>query len=169
RPHHRELEAQHARRRGRKRRAGGAPPGRPRGPGRGGRPAGRRGRGRGGRSGGRGRPRPPRGAGRGRGQRAETRASHPPAPPAMARVCEACGTENPDVARFCLACGAALGGGPAKAPVRERKFATALFADLVGSTSLGEREDPEVVQSLIAGTLRRLTEEVERYGGIVDK
>ncbi|HEY7283653.1 MAG TPA: AAA family ATPase [Actinomycetota bacterium] len=87
----------------------------------------------------------------------------------MARVCAACGVENPDVARFCLACGSALDGQAAKRSVRERKYAAALFADLVGSTSLGEREDPEVVQSLIAGTFRRLTEEVERYGGIVDK
>src|SRR5436190_9194967 len=87
----------------------------------------------------------------------------------MGGTCVACGTENPDVARFCLACGAALGVAPAAAPVRERKYATALFADLVGSTSLGEREDPEVVQSLITGTFRRLTEEIERYGGIADK
>src|SRR6266540_5939876 len=85
----------------------------------------------------------------------------------MAQACRACGTENPDVARFCLACGAALAG---ERPVRrERKFAAALFADLVGSTSLGEREDPEIVQTLVGGTFRRLTEEVERYGGIVDK
>ena len=58
---------------------------------------------------------------------------------------------------------------PRPAPVRERKFATALFADLVGSTAFGEREDPEVVQSLVSRTFARLAEEVERFGGTIDK
>src|SRR6266511_2130947 len=83
-------------------------------------------------------------------------------------VCPACGEDNPERARFCLACASPLPTGPA-AGRKERKFAAALFADLVGSTSLAEREDPEIVQTLVGGTFRRLTEEVERYGGIVDK
>ena len=58
-------------------------------------------------------------------------------------VCPSCGTENPDGARFCNACATPL--EPERA---ERKFATALFADLVGSTTLAEREDAEVVQSI---------------------
>src|SRR5262249_19435739 len=49
------------------------------------------------------------------------------------------------------------------------KFVAMLFADLVGSTSLGEREDPEVVQDLVAGTFSRLATEIERFGGTVDK
>ena len=44
-----------------------------------------------------------------------------------------------------------------------------LFADLVGSTSLGEREDPEVVQDLVSSTFTRLSQEIERFGGTVDK
>jgi adenylate cyclase len=60
--------------------------------------------------------------------------------------CPSCGTENPDGARFCNACATPL--EPERAGRKERKFATALFADLVGSTTLAEREDPEVVQSI---------------------
>src|SRR5205814_2830766 len=46
---------------------------------------------------------------------------------------------------------------------------TELFADLVGSTALGEREDPEIVQGLIGRTFAKLAAEVERFGGTVDK
>jgi class 3 adenylate cyclase/tetratricopeptide (TPR) repeat protein len=82
----------------------------------------------------------------------------------MPVTCPSCGAEAPDDARFCPSCGAAL------APVsgRERKFATALFADLVGSTDLGEREDPEVVQELVGRVFDRLVPVIERYGGVVD-
>ncbi|HEX5951311.1 MAG TPA: adenylate/guanylate cyclase domain-containing protein [Actinomycetota bacterium] len=85
----------------------------------------------------------------------------------MARVCTSCGTENPDQARFCFACATPL---VESAPARkERKFATALFADVVGSTALAEREDPEVVQSLIGRTFERAATEIERHGGLLEK
>jgi class 3 adenylate cyclase/tetratricopeptide (TPR) repeat protein len=84
------------------------------------------------------------------------------------RTCPTCGGENPDNARFCLHCGAAL--EEAAAPARmERKFATALFADLVGSTTLAEQQDPEVVQSIVGRTFDRLSQEIERYGGHLEK
>jgi class 3 adenylate cyclase/tetratricopeptide (TPR) repeat protein len=51
----------------------------------------------------------------------------------------------------------------------ERKFATALFADLVGSTELAEQEDPEVVQSVVGRTFDRLSHEIERFGGHLEK
>jgi class 3 adenylate cyclase/tetratricopeptide (TPR) repeat protein len=51
----------------------------------------------------------------------------------------------------------------------ERKFASALFADLVGSTALAEREDPEVVQSVVGRTFDRLAEEITRYEGLLEK
>ena len=51
----------------------------------------------------------------------------------------------------------------------ERKFATALFADLVGSTALAEQEDPEVVQSVVGRTFDRLSAEIARYGGHLEK
>ena len=46
---------------------------------------------------------------------------------------------------------------------------TVLFADLSGYTAFAERMDPEAVKSLVDRCLRRLGEEVERYGGAVDK
>ena len=46
---------------------------------------------------------------------------------------------------------------------------TVLFADLSGYTAVAERMDPEAVKALVERCLRRLGEEVERYGGTVDK
>ncbi len=81
-------------------------------------------------------------------------------------ACPACGEENPDRARFCLNCSAPL---QPTASRHERKFATALFADIVGSTALAEREDPEVVQALVGRAFDRLSTEIERYGGLIEK
>ena len=83
------------------------------------------------------------------------------------RTCPRCGEENPDRARFCLNCGEPL--AEAEQRRRERKYATALFADLVGSTSLAEREDPEVVQSVVGRAFDRLSDEVQRYEGLLEK
>jgi class 3 adenylate cyclase len=44
-----------------------------------------------------------------------------------------------------------------------------LFADLSGYTSVAERLDPEAVKGAVDQCLRRLAEEVDRYGGRVDK
>jgi hypothetical protein len=81
-------------------------------------------------------------------------------------TCSACGEENPDRARFCLNCSAPLQPAVSR---HERKFATALFADIVGSTALAEREDPEVVQALVGRAFDRLSAEIERYGGLIEK
>ena len=51
----------------------------------------------------------------------------------------------------------------------ERKFATALFADLVGSTTLAEQEDPEVVQAVVGRAFDRFAEEIARYEGLLEK
>ena len=83
------------------------------------------------------------------------------------RPCPRCGEENPERARFCLRCGEPL---EATEPGRqERKFATALFADLVGSTALAEHEDPEVVQAVVGRAFDRLAEEVTRHEGLLEK
>jgi class 3 adenylate cyclase/tetratricopeptide (TPR) repeat protein len=58
------------------------------------------------------------------------------------------------------------GGEP---PPEERRQATVLFADLSGYTAAAERMDPEAVKALVDRTLRRLAEEVDRFGGTVDK
>ena len=85
----------------------------------------------------------------------------------MARPCPSCGTENPAEARFCFSCATPLEGSSSQR--RERKIATALFADIVGSTALAEREDPEVVQSLVGRAFDQLSAVVERHGGLIEK
>ncbi len=97
----------------------------------------------------------------------------------LSPACPACGTENPAGAKFCVECGTALAGGartpaapprePDEAPPEERRKATVLFADLSGYTAVAERMDPEAVKAMVDRALRRLGEEVTRYGGRVDK
>jgi class 3 adenylate cyclase/tetratricopeptide (TPR) repeat protein len=110
---------------------------------------------------------------------------------ALAPRCPSCGTENPPAAKFCIDCGTSLGaggtgvvappagappetGGPGPAaptaiPPEERRQATVLFADLSGYTAIAERMDPEATKAMVDGALRRLGQEVVRYGGTVDK
>jgi class 3 adenylate cyclase len=82
-------------------------------------------------------------------------------------VCPSCGGENPDNAKFCLHCATPLAHVEQRR--MERKYATALFADLVGSTSLAEREDPEVVQFVVSRTFDRLAEEIRRHESFLEK
>jgi class 3 adenylate cyclase len=49
----------------------------------------------------------------------------------------------------------------------ERKVVTTLFADLVGSTPLGERLEPEEVKLVVGEAVARIVLEVERFGGRV--
>ncbi len=63
---------------------------------------------------------------------------------------------------------AAWGPGAGSLP-EERRKATVLFADLSGYTAVAERLDPEAVKSFVDRALRRLGQEVVRYGGTVDK
>src|SRR3954462_3358226 len=49
----------------------------------------------------------------------------------------------------------------------ERKVVTALFADIVGSTALGERFDPEDVVEIVGSAVSRMVEVVEEFGGTV--
>lgn len=83
----------------------------------------------------------------------------------MTLACASCGAALDDDDRFCSACGA-----PVDAPgsAREaRKVVTALFADVVGSTSLGERMDPEDFKSVVGEAVGRMALAVEEYGGEV--
>src|SRR5438445_7786616 len=57
---------------------------------------------------------------------------------------------------------------PAPAAVREeRKVVTALFADVVGSTALGERLEPEDVKLVVGEAVARIVGEIEALGGHV--
>ncbi len=51
----------------------------------------------------------------------------------------------------------------------ERKLATVLFADLVGSTALADEEDPERTRLVLNRFYDAMTEEIERCGGTVEK
>src|SRR6187431_396626 len=51
----------------------------------------------------------------------------------------------------------------------ERKVITALFCDLVGSTELGERLDPEDVDRLLSTYHRLARRRIEAYGGTLEK
>jgi class 3 adenylate cyclase len=63
------------------------------------------------------------------------------------RGCGACGEENPARARFCLACGQPLDAEPDVVP-ELRRSVSIIFADLVGSTVLGESLDAEALRSV---------------------
>ena len=46
---------------------------------------------------------------------------------------------------------------------------TVVFADLVGSTALAERSDPEDVRAMLGAHHARVRAELERFGGTVEK
>jgi len=51
----------------------------------------------------------------------------------------------------------------------QRKVVTILFADVVGSTAMAGRSDPEVVRATMARYFQRITEISQSYGGTVEK
>jgi class 3 adenylate cyclase/tetratricopeptide (TPR) repeat protein len=84
-------------------------------------------------------------------------------------TCPSCGKENPDGFQFCGFCTAPLTEQPAASLHEERKVVTVLFCDLVGFTAASEAADPEDVRSRLRPYHGRLRQEVERYGGTVEK
>jgi class 3 adenylate cyclase len=80
--------------------------------------------------------------------------------------CDRCGAEIPRDAHFCPSCGAPV---TAERPTEERKLATLLFADLVGSTALAGSQDPERTRVLLDRFYGAMTEEIERAGGTIEK
>jgi class 3 adenylate cyclase/tetratricopeptide (TPR) repeat protein len=100
--------------------------------------------------------------------------------------CAACGHANVAGSRFCAQCGVKLGEAPpppAKAtPVAaapssaaraatagERRLLTVMFCDLVGSTALSTRLDPEDLGEIIAAYHKSVAEVVTGFGGYVAK
>ena len=82
-------------------------------------------------------------------------------------ACPSCKRELPGEFPFCPFCGAAL---DAQASTREeRKVVTVVFCDLVGSTARAERLDPEDVRALLSNYHARVREQLERFGGTVEK
>src|SRR5881227_1590537 len=63
-------------------------------------------------------------------------------------------------------------GDPEMDPARptsraERKVVTAVFADLVGSTALSERLDPEELKLIVSEAVARIIAAVESFGGTI--
>src|SRR5207247_3554006 len=82
-------------------------------------------------------------------------------------ICAECRQENPDGFRLCGRCGASLAEPQ---PAREvRKTVTVLFADVTGSTALGESRDPEAVRAQMARWFEDARTILTRHGGTVEK
>jgi class 3 adenylate cyclase/tetratricopeptide (TPR) repeat protein len=85
-------------------------------------------------------------------------------------TCRSCGTENAEAARFCQTCGGSLDDGDgALAPRWVRKTVTILFADVAGSTALGERLDPEALRGVMSRYYNEMRAVLESHGGTVEK
>jgi class 3 adenylate cyclase/tetratricopeptide (TPR) repeat protein len=98
--------------------------------------------------------------------------------------CVACGAQNRAGSKFCSECGASLAapsaGSLAAAPTAaaalrqpipspERRQLTVMFCDLVGSTALSTRLDPEDTGEIISAYHRCCAETITRSGGFVAK
>ncbi|MEX2548289.1 MAG: AAA family ATPase [Chloroflexota bacterium] len=81
-------------------------------------------------------------------------------------VCSHCGQENPPGAGFCNACGGLLSDQRAAGVL---KTVTVLFCDMVGSTSLGDCADPELLREAMSRYHAELRAAIERNGGTVEK
>jgi class 3 adenylate cyclase/tetratricopeptide (TPR) repeat protein len=79
--------------------------------------------------------------------------------------CVACGRANPPGSKFCNACGVSL----VQERIEQRKTATLLFCDVVGSTALAERVDPEAVRELMVEYFEEMRATIELHGGMVEK
>ncbi len=82
------------------------------------------------------------------------------------RACGHCAQLLPEGARFCPSCSAPVEPEPA---ARERKLATILFADLVGSTELGGALDPEHTRDLLDRFYDAMAAEIALGGGTIEK
>src|SRR6516164_9606478 len=92
----------------------------------------------------------------------------------LANRCPKCGAETTAGKRFCGECGAPLGAAtPAAAephygdPSGERRHLTVLFCDLVGSTEITAKLDPEEWRETVAAYHRAAAEAVTCYGSHV--
>jgi class 3 adenylate cyclase/tetratricopeptide (TPR) repeat protein len=93
--------------------------------------------------------------------------------------CPACGTENPASNKFCGSCGVGLAGGARTTETpragrpsgtdAERRQVTVLICDLVGSTALSARLDPEDMREIIGAFNRCCAEVITKSGGFVAK
>ncbi len=101
---------------------------------------------------------------------------------ALPARCPLCGNANPAGAKFCLECGQRLAATPTKPATiptaspssrtegsAERRQLTVMFVDLVGSTALSARLDPEDMREIIGAYHRCCAEQITKAGGFVAK
>src|SRR5919206_3387429 len=84
-----------------------------------------------------------------------------------AMTCAECGAQSPDGAKFCFNCGARLEAP--RRPEGERRFVTVLFADVVGSTAMGEEVEPDTIAEIMNGAFSVFNSSVARFGGTVSR
>src|SRR3989442_12500047 len=103
---------------------------------------------------------------------------------ALKARCANCGTENPPQFKFCGECGASLtesetvrqakGETEKDSGLRtsdaglssgERRQLTVMFCDLVGSTPLAEKLDPEELREVILAYQQTCAEQIHRFDG----
>jgi class 3 adenylate cyclase/predicted ATPase len=87
-------------------------------------------------------------------------------------ACPGCGSPNSATQNYCGHCGASLRGAPTSGAVRviaspERRHLTVVFCDLVGSTALSERLDPEELGEVILAYREVAAGAITRFGGYV--
>jgi len=87
--------------------------------------------------------------------------------PAASVTCPSCGEENPGRFRLCGFCGTPL--TVAVPPAELRRTVTIVFSDLVGSTAIGERLDPESVREVMRRYFAEMRTVLERHGGRIEK
>src|SRR5918997_5446119 len=104
----------------------------------------------------------------------------------LPRVCPTCTHPIPAGAKFCPECGVSLTGDvaargsskttpavehptPAPASSAERRQLTVMFCDMVSSTALASRLDPEDLREVIGAYLRCVAETITRFDGFVAK
>ena len=78
-------------------------------------------------------------------------------------MCPACRAAAAADARFCSRCGT-----PLVRPEEARRTVTAWFADVVGSTPLAERLDPEDFRAVVGEAVSLMAGAVEAFGGTVE-
>ena len=100
----------------------------------------------------------------------------------MTKACPQCAFANPTGFKFCGQCGAALApvASPGDAPARplppqalkgkdeaERRQLTVVFCDLVGSTALSDRLDPEELRDVVRQYQEAAGAVIDRFDGYV--
>jgi hypothetical protein len=103
---------------------------------------------------------------------------------ALPAVCPACGSSAPAGAKFCADCGAPIGAGARTGPVRsehtsaaispapalttaERRPLSVMFCDLIGSTALSSRLDPEDLREVIRAYQACVATTIQPFDGFI--